>query len=185
MDNATVQGSIPEREYVRQLFNLIGEELEIQANLITSKEFSKQNVYGWAHSIKGINWIYINFDRIAKDYFEFGRHGGIKLEGIPWKVNSIDLVLFYTIIHEYTHLMGNPVSVTGLSEDDYFQIFAPLGDREQILRALHSEPSTEGAISEQKIRNEQLHDDNFFTFHRVNVYRCGKLLAELKAGAKG
>jgi hypothetical protein len=80
--------------------------------------------------------------------------------------------------------MGNPVSVTGLSEDDYFQMFASLGDGKWILSVLHSEPLTEKAIIEQNNRNAQMHDDLFFSLLRINVYRCGKILVELEAEAK-
>lgn len=168
-------------DFLEQLFNRISRELGIQANLITCEEFSSQPVYGWATRLKGVNWIYINLDRLKDDFNRFKDYGGMRFESLSWiPVNSIALALFLVIVHEYTHLIDNPQSRTGLSEEDYFAMMAPLGSRDDIIRASNMVPQTEEDLAIQNDMNAQWHPEIFYSLLRMNVYWCGKILAELE-----
>lgn len=174
-----------EQNILKTLFGKIGQELGIQANLITCREFSCQQVYGWAIRIKEVNCIYINLDRIREDFNRLKGCSCIRFEGLPWIfASNINIMFFCVIVHEYTHLMDTPKSRIGLSEEDCFAILAPLGSRDDIIKASNWNPETEEERVKQKELDDQKHSDMFFNLLRLNVYRCGKILAELEPGSE-
>jgi len=109
---------------MRTLFEKIGRELGVQANLLTSKQLANQHYYGWAYTLKGINWIFINYNLLAEHLKE---RGELNLQSVWVPVKTIDAAVFYTLVHEYTHLQDRPQSNTGLNDEDYFAALAPPG----------------------------------------------------------
>ncbi|OPX90283.1 MAG: hypothetical protein A4E53_01169 [Pelotomaculum sp. PtaB.Bin104] len=157
------------------LFNKIGRELAIKANLLTCHSLAGPYDCGWASRIKGTNWIFINQGLYA-DYLD--RYGEIKQESVWLPIDTIEKALFYVLVHEYTHLIDTPKSRTGLTEDDYFSMLEPLGDRGTVIQCQTKEPS-----AADRKRQADIHTEEFYTNFRLNVYLCGKILAEIEKAA--
>ena len=173
------------KAYVRTLFALIGAELGIPANLlIDCKEYQNQPESGWATSLKGVNWIYINLrDLVEALNKAIAVNGFLKFDGLSWlQVRNIKIALFCVIVHEYTHLcfQGYPDSPTGLTESDYFDLLKPLGTRAQIME-VYNRPEAKEELFRRKTWEEKIHDDAFYTRLRLNIYRCGNILEEIQA----
>ncbi|HAG12048.1 MAG TPA: hypothetical protein DCK76_11940 [Desulfotomaculum sp.] len=172
------------KAYVRTLFALIGAELGIPANLlIDCKEYQNQPESGWATSLKGVNWIYINLrDLVEALNKAIAVNGFLKFDGLSWlQVRNIKIALFCVLIHEYSHiyLTGSSRSLIGLTETDYFNMLKPLGDRVKIGEIINRERTPE-EITKENIWQDKQHDENFYTHLRINAHRCGRILEELK-----
>ncbi|HAG11759.1 MAG TPA: hypothetical protein DCK76_10390 [Desulfotomaculum sp.] len=173
------------KEYVKILFDRIGTELRIPANLIICERHKAQQYLGWVETLRGANFIFVNLELLKEKLAE-----AKAVNGVLWfddlsswlQVRNIKIALFCVIVHEYTHLcfQGYPDSPTGLTESDYFDLLKPLGTRAQIME-VYNRPEAKEELFRRKTWEEKIHDDAFYTRLRLNIYRCGNILEEIQA----
>jgi len=159
-------------EQLKYLFDRIGAELGIEANLLTCKDLANPAYYAWASTLKGVNWIHVGLDHVAENLKQYGE---IQLSNVWGPIKTLDAALFFILAHEYTHLMGSPKSMIGLGDDDYFAALAPLGDMKTVAISYQEAPSD----TLQKAQSD-MHDEAFYTAMRINIYQCGRILEELE-----
>lgn len=164
-----------EQDTLKTLFEKIGRELGIQANLLQDQDIADKNSYGWAGRFKGVNWIFINLELIRE---HLNNPGGLRLTNVWRPITTMGQALFYVLVHEYTHLQDHPESITGLTDADYYDLFKALGDKPALIEFHNREPS-----AEDRQHRVDIHTENFYTAERINVYRCGRRLAELEEAA--